>query len=565
MPHRNINLLFVISKLSIFVIFVLALVAICSSFFEKSDITLAEIAQYILSAVGFLLILKPVRVPRLTRIIIFLTLVPICTYAALDILNESLLRNIVALSNIDIKPDLYLRSIRIAYWYTPTFILMLILKNEFIDRNDLDNVTKIPNIIYIVVQVFIFCVPTLLVLSQVFGFELTGILSTSGLITAIVGFALQPNLSNIFSGIFVNIEQPFKPHDWITIGDQTGKVIDVSWRSTRLRSFQNTEITIPNETVAKSIVTNWDRPDKEDMSEGFHIFTTLSFHPHHDPAHISELLFDALKKVRPVDGRPELDLQWVKFTGVDEFGLRFHIAFDCTSRMMKNSQENVVMLEIYKVMRHAGVNMTPGLLQNFLKPDVGLGALEQYTRSHKDFQSTLSDKGNIYNESIKNQVLLKQVPLFSNLDQDQIEIIAETSERLQFAKGQTIIKQGESDNRLFIIADGVVSIELNQADGSKTELGRLGVGEFFGEMALMTGEPRTADASALRSTLLLVVQKQTIKNIFSENNNFYNEMAKVLAERQVKLGEATLLPEEKSEEVNKLANKIGEAIIRFFS
>ncbi len=565
MPHRNINFLFVISKLSIFVIFVLALVAICSSFFEKSDITLAEITQYILSAVGFLLILKPVRVPRLTRIIIFLTLVPICTYAALDILNESLLRNIVALSNIDIKPDLYLRSIRIAYWYTPTFILMLILKNEFIDRNDLDNVTKIPNIIYIVVQVFIFCVPTLLVLSQVFGFELTGILATSGLITAIVGFALQPNLSNIFSGIFVNIEQPFKPHDWITIGDQTGKVIDVSWRSTRLRSFQNTEITIPNETVAKSIVTNWDRPDKEDMSEGFHIFTTLSFHPHHDPAHIGELLFDALKKVRPVDGRPELDLQWVKFTGVDEFGLRFHIAFDCTSRMMKNSQENVVMLEIYKVMRHAGVNMTPGLLQNFLKPDVGLGALEQYTRSHKDFQSTLSDKGNIYNESIKNQVLLKQVPLFSNLDQDQIEIIAETSERLQFAKGQTIIKQGESDNRLFIIADGVVSIELNQADGSKTELGRLGVGEFFGEMALMTGEPRTADASALRSTLLLVVQKQTIKNIFSENNNFYNEMAKVLAERQVKLGEATLLPEEKSEEVNKLANKIGEAIIRFFS
>ena len=565
MPHRNINFLFVISKLSIFVIFVLALVAICSSFFEKSDITLAEIAQYILSAVGFLLILKPVRVPRLTRIIIFLTLVPICTYAALDILNESLLRNIVALSNIDIKPDLYLRSIRIAYWYTPTFILMLILKNEFIDRNDLDNVTKIPNIIYIVVQVFIFCVPTLLVLSQVFGFELTGILATSGLITAIVGFALQPNLSNIFSGIFVNIEQPFKPHDWITIGDQTGKVIDVSWRSTRLRSFQNTEITIPNETIAKSIVTNWDRPDKEDMSEGFHIFTTLSFHPHHDPAHISELLFDALKKVRPVDGRPELDLQWVKFTGVDEFGLRFHIAFDCTSRMMKNSQENVVMLEIYKVMRHAGVNMTPGLLQNFLKPDVGLGALEQYTRSHKDFQSTLSDKGNIYNESIKNQVLLKQVPLFSNLDQDQIEIIAETSERLQFAKGQTIIKQGESDNRLFIIADGVVSIELIQPDGSKTELGRLGVGEFFGEMALMTGEPRTADVIALRSTLLLVVQKQTIKNIFSANNDFYNEMAKVLAERQIKLGEATLLPEEKSEEVNKLANKIGEAIIRFFS
>jgi branched-chain amino acid transport system substrate-binding protein len=339
----------------------------------------------------------------------------------------------------------------------------------------------------------------------------------------------------------------------------------MSWRSTRLRSFQNTEITIPNETIAKSIVTNWDRPDKEQMSEGFHIYTPLSFHPHHDPEHISQLLLDALKKVKPVDGRPELDLQLVKFIGVDEFGLKFHIAFDCTNRMMKYSQQNVVMLEIHKVMRHAGVNMTPGLLQHFLKADVGLDALEQNTRSHKDFQSILSDKGNIYNESIKNQVLLKQVPLFLNLDQEQIQIIADTSQRLQFAKDQTIIKQGESDNRLFIIADGVVSMELIQPDGSKTELSRLGVGEFFGEMALMTGETRTANVIALRSTLLLEIQKQTIKNIFSADNNFYNEMAKVLAERQIKLREATLLPEEKSEEVNKLANKIGEAIIRFFS
>ena len=565
MSERKINFLFVISKLSLFLIFGLSLLAICVSLLGEPHSSPTNIAQYVLCIVGFLLIAKLVPIPGIAHIIFFLTLVPIGAYAALDILNNALLINIDSLIAIGINPDLYFICIQIAHWYIPTFVLMLILKTEFLDRDGSTNRRKIPKIIYIVIQVVIFAIPTLIVLSKVFGFELTGILATSGLITAIIGFALQPNLSNIFSGIFVNIEQPFKPDEWITIGDQTGKVIDVSWRSTRLRTFQNTEVTIPNETVAKSIVTNWDRPDNNHMSEGFHIFLALSFHPHHDPNHISELLFDALKKVKPIDGRSELDLQWVKFTGVDEFGLKFNIAFDCTNRIMKNSQENVVLLEIYKVMRHAGVSMTPGLLQNFLKADVGLGALEQYTRSQKDFQSSLSDKGNIYNESVKNQVLLKQVPLFSNLDEEQIRIIAETSERLQFAKDQTIIKQGESDNRLFVIADGVVSIELNHTDGSKTELNRLGVGEFFGEMALMTGEPRTADAIALRSTVLLVVQKQPIKNIFAENNDFYNEMANVLAERQVKLGEATLLPEEKSKEVNKLANKIGEAILRFFS
>jgi len=230
------------------------------------------------------------------------------------------------------------------------------------------------------------------------------------------------------------------------------------------------------------------------MSEGFHIFMSLSFHPHHDPEHISQLLSDGLKKVKPIDGRSELDLQWVKFTDVDECGLRFHIAFDCTNRLLKNSQENVVLLSIYKTMRHTGISMTTGVIEHFMKADVGLGALDHHTRNQEDFQANLSDKDNIYNEAIKNEVLLKQVPLFSNLTEDNIKKLSDNSQRLYFSEDQIIIRKGDTDNRLFIIADGVISIQLNNDGEKKTEIAKLGVGEFFGEMALMTSNPRAADS-----------------------------------------------------------------------
>ncbi len=171
--------------------------------------------------------------------------------------------------------------------------------------NEKESNIKVPEIVTFVFQIIIFLIPSLIVLSKEFNFELTSILATSGVLAAILGFAIQANLSNMLSGIFVNIERPFSQNDWITIDDKTGFVIDVTWRSTRIRTFENIEVTIPNEVVANAVIVNWSKNDKERMSEGFHIFNKLHFHPKHDPQHISQLLYNALKKVKPIDDDKE--------------------------------------------------------------------------------------------------------------------------------------------------------------------------------------------------------------------------------------------------------------------
>ena len=198
----------------------------------------------------------------------------------------------------------------------------------------------------------------------------------------------------MLSGVFVNLEKPFSPNEWVTIDDKIGVVTDVTWRSTRLRTFENVEITIPNEVVASSVITNWSRNDSERMSEGFHIFNSFSFHPKHDPQHISQLLLNALKKVKPADGRDHLSLQWVKFVDVDEYGLKFVIAFDCLDRMLKNSQQDVVLLEVHKTLKHAGISMSVGRLSTILEEDAGFHALKPNSRIPEDFDPEFYGKFN---------------------------------------------------------------------------------------------------------------------------------------------------------------------------
>ena len=153
-----------------------------------------------------------------------------------------------------------------------------------------------------------FALTALIVLTRVFAQDLTAIFATSGVLALIVGLAIQPNLRNIFSGIFVSLERPFQPNEWVTIDDKTGIVLDVTWRSTKIRTFENVEVTIPNETVAKSTLQNWSRPDQDLMNEGFHIFNTISFHPRYDHRYILELITNALCSVTRLVAEKLLDL-----------------------------------------------------------------------------------------------------------------------------------------------------------------------------------------------------------------------------------------------------------------
>ena len=395
-----------------------------------------------------------------------------------------------------------------------------------------------------------------MVLSRVFALDITALLATSGILAATIGLALQPSLSNVLSGIFVSLERPFRRNEWISVEETLGLVLDTNWRATTLRTLSNVVVTVPNEIISKSMISNWSRPDEELMSKGFHVNHSLHFHPRHDPSQITAVISNTLKVIKPVDGRSKLDRQFVKFIDNDEFGLKFAIGYDCTDRTMEYSQRHAVLTELHKSLGHAGISMSSGKLFTSLTEDAGLSAVPHTFRKVDDFDPNLRGSMNPYNESVKNTSLMRTVPLFSTVSADALEKIARGCSRVIFGPAESIFQQDDTESSLFIIVDGVVSIEKTLLNNAVIKVGNLGVGEFFGEMALLTGEPRTASAISLTDTKLLKIEANALKDLLDGDEEFLEKISNIYAHR--------LLMTEKLESVDlEISKELPSAIQQF--
>ena len=93
-----------------------------------------------------------------------------------------------------------------------------------------------------------------------FKLELTPFLATSAVVGAVVGLALQDTLGNLFAGIALHTEAPFRVGDWVRVADRDGRIEQVSWRAMRLRTWDGDTLTIPNNEVSRHAMLNYSVP-----------------------------------------------------------------------------------------------------------------------------------------------------------------------------------------------------------------------------------------------------------------------------------------------------------------
>jgi len=106
-----------------------------------------------------------------------------------------------------------------------------------------------------------YTVLTLFVISALrqFGFDFAVLLGAAGIVTVAVGFASQTSASNLISGLFLVLERAVRPGEIVTIGGRTGEVVSVDLLSTKLRTFDNLHVRIPNETMVTSEIVTLNR------------------------------------------------------------------------------------------------------------------------------------------------------------------------------------------------------------------------------------------------------------------------------------------------------------------
>ena len=419
--------------------------------------------------------------------------------------------------------------------FQPFILLILTVENIYNSQSRDTNERNFPSILRFLVITILLAMPCLLFLSKGYQVPLTAALATSGLITAIIGLALQGNLSNVVSGIFLNLEKPFEKNDWITVDGQLGQVKNISWRTTNLVSIDNMEIAIPNDKLAQATVINLARNDPNFSSGGFVTYDPIVVHPRHNPENIMALLKDALAKAVPADKRSFFGYTDVWFGGAKDGGLEFWIAYDCLDRALLFSQRSSIMMSINHVLTKAGVTMSVGHILQTIKPDASLLAIQDYSQDQRTYDKLYAPAHNIYLESQKPEFWFRRVNLFKALNDEEFTLISSASDKRFFREGELIIKQGAQGSSMFLIAEGVVEVSLKNDSENEIIVGNLTIGEVFGEMSLLTGAPRVATAKAKRPVVLFEINKEIFSKILKNNDAVLESLSQILASRQLEL------------------------------
>lgn len=121
---------------------------------------------------------------------------------------------------------------------------------------------QVPPVVRHLLLVIAYSVAVLSIIGSVTGVNVAPLLATSTVITVVLGLALQDTLGNLFAGLALSLDKPFKDGEWILVDGVEGRVEHSGWRSTVLRTFTWDAVVIPNSVLSKQRVQNFDRPEK---------------------------------------------------------------------------------------------------------------------------------------------------------------------------------------------------------------------------------------------------------------------------------------------------------------
>jgi branched-chain amino acid transport system substrate-binding protein len=409
-----------------------------------------------------------------------------------------------------------LLAIQMFWWMIPAFLLNIGVHRFIWDPLEERTGRTIPQIIRNAVAIVIYVIAFFGIVAFVFDQRLTSLLATSGVIAMILGLAIQINISNIFSGIAINVERPFRVGDWIKVGDFTeGKVEDINWRTTRLRTRDDTVLCIPNSQASESAIENFSYPD-----DGYFKYFTILIDPVHPPERVKKILLDAALSTPTVEKEPPPRARFLGLTAgmtgqSQSWAANYLISTYARDYGQKFAHNEAVWDNVYTHLRRAGIRTVYNRQE-----------MHMYVEGFRRRRQALPDKSPVG--------LLREIEIFAPFSEEAKQYLAGRMKQRHAYPGEWIVQQGDSGSSLFIIEEGVVSIRVSFDQRSRpVEVARLGAGKFFGEMALLTGEKRTATVVAVAEARLYEVTKEDIAPLIEQEPAISRRLSELLSQRKM--------------------------------
>ncbi len=366
-----------------------------------------------------------------------------------------------------------------------------------------------PSLLDSLVAVVLYAVGLGVVAHVFFGFDPTPFLAGSAVVGAVVGLALQDALANLFSGIALHTEAPFRPGDWVRIGDAEGRVETVTWRALRLRTWSNDTLTLPNHDVSRSRVLNFSRPDEPHTR-------VVQFGVSYDvpPNRVTGVIAEAL---RQVPGLPAAPAPSIRLIGFGESAVQYEVRYPFAAYEDWRRIESDVLCLVWYQFRRGGIEIPFPIRRVFLHQ------AEPRVEEHEPGQRL--------------QRALRSLDVFSPLSDEERRTAAAAFRPQHYAAGERILNQGDPGDSLFLIDRGEVEVSA-RVGGVARPVARLSEGQFFGEMALLTGEARAASVTAATDVDLFVLDKAGFEQVLAKNPAVAVDISAILAARRDALAQA---------------------------
>jgi len=305
-------------------------------------------------------------------------------------------------------------------------------------------------------------------------------LTTSAVGAVVIGFALQDTLGNTFAGLALQMEKPFRVGDWIQVGSHDGQVTEITWRATTLRTRDDDAITVPNNIVSKEAILNFSRPVPHTM---LHVEVGVSYDA--PPNRVKAVVLEALKDATYVLATPA---PAVLVSSFGESSVNYRVEFWIGDPSLDDEARDEVLSEIYYALRRANLEIPYPIRVEYQRESVPVALVPAERRREE----------------------IARVDIFSPLSAEAKVRLADASSERLFGSGQTIVWEGQAGESMFVVVSGRVRVTLgNRAN----EVATIGPGGYFGEMSLLTGDPRTATVSAIDDCLLLEITADDFRTI----------------------------------------------------
>ncbi len=353
-----------------------------------------------------------------------------------------------------------------------------------------------------VASVITYFIIILLVLRYTLDINVTSLITTSAVLTAIVGLALQDVLGGVISGLVIEMESPFGRSDWIRVGAFEGQVVETGWRTTKIRTRVNEVITLPNTYLSREPVVNYSRPDPR-------YGDTLHFDAAYEatPDEVKRAVMAVLTAERAVLTDPAPEVRTLRFK---DFAIEYAVRYWLDQFGELDRIRDRITTSLWYALRRANVRIPFPARESYLVREQPVAKLDR-----GDAVATLA-----------------AVPLFAAVGSDNLTTLATHARRLIFGRGERIVREGDPGDSFYVIEHGSVAVVIGGRDSApERTIAELHTGNFFGEMSLLAGEARSATVVAQEDVAVLEVGRTCFQKILIADPAVLEPISQIAARR----------------------------------